>query len=224
MRSGFTEYAQPGHLAFGKWNLGRCIVWELKASSLYSILAVMLSIIRNVTLLTVLPIELYCWKAFLSLLHSFQNFSHILNQRSFTSGWSLAGLEDSTFSRQLTLQDNHFGLTVLPWQAVWCQLGCLGAMALPLVYKRQLFGRNDPLVLPSTKISPCDCQDLSRQRHLHTVWVPWVLCWGWWVNGFVSLLWFLWDLLFYYWDVRQRLIISWCLGALVAQALYIGGD
>lgn len=47
-------------------------------------------------------------------------------------------------------------------------LGSLGTVALPLVYKSQLFGKSDPLVLPSAKISPCDCQDLSRQRHLHT--------------------------------------------------------
>lgn len=47
-------------------------------------------------------------------------------------------------------------------------LGCLGALALPLVYKSQLFLKNDPLVLPSAKTSPCDCQDLSRQRNLHT--------------------------------------------------------
>lgn len=55
-------------------------------------------------------------------------------------------------------------------------LGCLGAMALPLVYKSQLLVKNDPVVLPSAKIPPCDCQDLSRQRHLHTDRAPWVLC------------------------------------------------
>lgn len=55
-------------------------------------------------------------------------------------------------------------------------LGCLGAMALPLVYKSQLFGKNDPLVLPSAKICLSNSQDLSRQRHLHTDRAPWVSC------------------------------------------------
>lgn len=39
-------------------------------------------------------------------------------------------------------------------------LGCLG---MPLVYKSQLFGKNDPLVLPSAKISLCNSQDLPSR-------------------------------------------------------------
>lgn len=55
-------------------------------------------------------------------------------------------------------------------------LGCLGAVASPLVYKSQLLVKNNPVMLPSAKISPCDCQDLSRQRRLHPDRAPWVSC------------------------------------------------
>lgn len=91
----------------------------------------------------------------------------------------LQAVEKPTFS---TWVDRAAVLRCVMPGGIMALLGCLGAVALPLVDKSQLFGKNDPLVLPSAKISPCDCQDLSRQRHLHTDWGPWVLCWGWWVN------------------------------------------
>lgn len=180
--------AQPGHLALGKWNLGKCIVWELKASSLYSFLAVMLCIIRNITLMTVLPIELYCWKAFLSVLHSLQNLSHILNHWSFTSGWSLVGWEDSTFSRQLTPQVNHLG-----WQCCHAKLcdarwdygspGMSGCFGIAISLQESAF-------FEEWSSGASQCQNFSlwlpglvqAEEPAHRV--PWVSCWGWWVNDF----------------------------------------
>jgi len=41
----------------------------------------------------------------------------------------------------------------------------LHAVALPLIYKGQLLGGDDPSERPGAKISPCDCQDSSKQGH-----------------------------------------------------------